>query len=211
MDNLIGHTITVFLAFFAVMNPIANAAAFVGLTGGQDKAARKQTAFKSIVTAFCIILFFCILGKTIFELFGITLPALRITGGVLIFLVGFHMLQGQPSKMHLPQRVPDEGDSTDEPNVAISPLAIPILAGPGTIATAMNYSATGGYLQSAITIAAFSLLCVITFVAFLSGDRLIQILGRSGMDVVTRLMGLILAVVGTQMLIQGIHDAKSLF
>ena len=211
MDNLIGHSITVFLAFFAVMNPIANAAAFVGLTGGQDKAARKQTALKSVVTAFCIILFFCMLGKTIFELFGITLPALRITGGVLIFLVGFHMLQGQPSKMHHPQKVPTEDDPTDETNVAISPLAIPILAGPGTIATAMNYSATGGYLQSAITIAAFSLLCVITFVAFLSGDRLIQILGRSGMDVVTRLMGLILAVVGTQMLIQGIHDAKSLF
>ena len=188
MDNLIGHSITVFLAFFAVMNPIANAAAFVGLTGGQDQAARKQTALKSVVTAFCIILFFCMLGKTIFELFGITLPALRITGGVLIFLVGFHMLQGQPSKMHFPQKVPTEDDPADETNVAISPLAIPILAGPGTIATAMNYSATGGYVQSAITIAAFSLLCVITFVAFLSGDRLLQIFGRSGMDVVTRLM-----------------------
>ena len=211
MDSLIGHSITVFLAFFAVMNPIANAAAFVGLTGGQDNASRKQTAIRSILTAFCIILFFCILGKAIFELFGITLPALRITGGVLIFLVGFHMLQGQPSKMHAPQDDPAEGDPTEEPNVAISPLAIPILAGPGTIATAMNYSATGSYVQSAITIAAFSVLCVITFVAFLSGDRLIRILGRSGMDVVTRLMGLILAVVGTQMLIQGIHDAKSLF
>ena len=211
MDNLIGHSITVFLAFFAVMNPIANAAAFVGLTGNQDKAARKKTALKSIVTAFCIILFFCILGKTIFELFGITLPALRITGGVLIFLVGFHMLQGQPSKMHLPQKDPAEDNPTDETNVAISPLAIPILAGPGTIATAMNYSATGSHAENAITIAAFPLLCVITFLAFLSGDRLIQILGRSGMDVVTRLMGLILAVVGTQMLIQGIHDAKNLF
>ena len=120
MDNLIGHSITVFLAFFAVMNPIANAAAFVGLTGGQDQAARKQTALKSVVTAFCIILFFCMLGKTIFELFGITLPALRITGGVLIFLVGFHMLQGQPSKMHLPQKVPTEDDPADETNVAIS-------------------------------------------------------------------------------------------
>ncbi|MCK5361499.1 MAG: MarC family protein [Gammaproteobacteria bacterium] len=211
MDSLIGHSITVFLAFFAVMNPIANAAAFIGLTGGQDNASRKQTAIRSILTAFCIILFFCILGKAIFELFGITLPALRITGGVLIFLVGFHMLQGQPSKMHVPQEGPAERDPTEEPNVAISPLAIPILAGPGTIATAINYSATGSYVQSAITIAAFSVLCVITFVAFLSGDRLIRILGRSGMDVVTRLMGLILAVVGTQMLIRGIHGAKSLF
>lgn len=211
MDNLIGHSISVFLAFFAVMNPIANAAVFAGLTGSEDDESRKKIAFKSLITAFCIILFFCVLGKAIFELFGITLPALRITGGVLIFLVGFHMLQGQPSKIHHPEKNPIEGDSTENSNVAISPLAIPILAGPGTIATALNYSATGSYLQSAITVVAFSALCVITFAAFLSGDRLVRILGKSGMDVVTRLMGLILAVVGTQMLIQGIHDARNLF
>jgi multiple antibiotic resistance protein len=211
MDNLIGHSISVFLAFFAVMNPIANAAVFVGLTGDEDDASRKRIALKSIITAFCIILFFCVLGKAIFDLFGITLPALRITGGVLIFLVGFHMLQGQPSKIHHPQKDPAENDSHGDTNVAISPLAIPILGGPGTIATALNYSATGSYPQIAVTIAAFSVLCLITYVAFLSGDRLVRILGKSGMDVVTRLMGLILAVVGTQMLIQGIHDARNLF
>lgn len=210
MDNLIGHSISVFLAFFAVMNPIANAAVFVGLAGDEDDASRKQIALKSIITAFCIILFFCILGKAIFELFGISLPALRITGGVLIFIVGFHMLQGQPSKFHHPQKDSADDESGDETNVAISPLAIPILAGPGTIATALNYSATGSHMQGIVTIAAFSVLCVITFAAFLSGDRLVRILGKSGMDVVTRLMGLILAVVGTQMLIQGIHGARDL-
>lgn len=210
VDNVIGHSISVFLAFFAVMNPISNAAVFVGLTGDQDHGSRKAIALKSVITAFCIILFFCILGNAIFNLFGITLPALRITGGVLIFLVGFHMLQGQPSKIHHPETDPAQSDSADETNVAISPLAIPILAGPGTIATAMNYSATGSYAQSAITITAFSVLCVITFLAFVSGERLIQILGKSGMDVVTRMMGLILAVVGTQMLIEGIHAAGKL-
>ena len=210
MDSLVGHTVSVFLAFFAVMNPIANAAVFVGLTGDQDHGSRKAIALKSVITAFGIILFFCVLGKTIFDLFGITLPALRITGGVLIFLVGFHMLQGQPSKIHHPEKLPTQGEPTDDTNVAISPLAIPILAGPGTIATAMNYSATGSYVQSTITIAAFSVLCVITFLAFVSGERLIQILGKSGMDVVTRMMGLILAVVGTQMLIKGIQAAGKL-
>ena len=210
MDNVIGHSISVFLAFFAVMNPISNSAVFVGLTGDQDHGSRTTIALKSVITAFCIILFFCILGNAIFHLFGITLPALRITGGVLIFLVGFHMLQGQPSKIHHPETDPAQSDPKDETNVAISPLAIPILAGPGTIATAMNYSATGSYAQIAITIAAFSVLCVITFLAFVSGERLIQILGKSGMDVVTRMMGLILAVVGTQMLIEGIQSAVKL-
>jgi multiple antibiotic resistance protein len=210
MDNLVAHSISVFLAFFAVMNPIANAAVFVSLTASEDDASRKKIAFKSLITAFCIILFFCVLGKAIFELFGITLPALRMTGGVLIFLVGFHMLQGRPSKFHHPDTDAANGDASENSNVAISPLAIPILAGPGTIATALNYSATGSHLQSAVTILAFSVLCVATFLAFLSGDRLVGILGKSGMDVVTRLMGLILAVVGTQMLIQGIHDARNL-
>lgn len=211
MDNLIGHSISVFLAFFAVMNPVSNAAVFVGLTGDQDKAARKKIAFQSVLTAFGIIFFFCILGKTIFELFGISLPAFRITGGVLIFLVGFHMLQGRSSKLHQPEMDPGKSDPANGAKVAISPLAIPILAGPGTIATAMNYSATGSYAQSAVTVAAFSMLCVITYLAFISGEQLIRILGKSGMDVVTRLMGLILAVVGTQMLIQGIHDAGNLY
>lgn len=211
MSDLVEHSISVFLAFFAVMNPIANAAVFIGLTGEQDAASRKRVAVKSLLTAFCIILFFCVLGKAIFELFGITLPALRITGGVLIFLVGFHMLHGQASKIHHPEKRAVEDDSTQSSDVAISPLAIPILAGPGTIATALNYSATGSYVQSVITVAAFSALCVITCVAFLSGEQLVKMLGRSGMDVVTRLMGLILAVVGTQMLIQGIHDARDLF
>ena len=216
MRDLIGHTITVFLALSAVMNPIANAAAFIGLTGDCDQASRKRIALKSIVTAFGIVLFFCVLGKAIFELFGIGLPAFRITGGVLIFLVGFQMLQGKQSNMHHPEPgSPGQGsmgsDSAQPPDVAISPLAIPILAGPGTIATAMNYSATGGYVQSAVTVAAFFVLCIITFLAFLSGETLMRVLGHSGIDVVTRLMGLILAVVGTQMLLQGIHDATKLF
>lgn len=211
MKTLIVHSVTVFLAFFAVMNPIANAAAFVGLTADQDRVTRKRTAIQSMITAFCIILFFCVLGKAIFELFGITLPALRITGGVLIFLVGYHMLEGKPSKLHHPGEGSADNDSSQGANVAISPLAIPILAGPGTIATALNYSATGSLAEGAVTIAAFSVLCLITLAAFLSGDRLIKLLGASGMDVITRLMGLILAVVGTQMLIEGIHDAKGLF
>lgn len=208
MDKLSGDSITVFLAFFAVMNPIANAAAFIGLTAGVESAERRRIARKSVIAAFFIILFFCVLGKAIFELFGLTLPAFRITGGILIFLIGFHMLHGQSSRIHHPEKAAEPADEDDGGNVAISPLAIPILAGPGTIATALNYSATGSYVEGAITVVAFSVLCVITYVAFLSGDRLVRVLGDSGMDVVTRLMGLILAVVGTQMLIEGLRGAK---
>ena len=208
MKAFAAHSITVFLAFFAVMNPVSNAAVFVGLTADQDAAMRKKTAYRAVATAFCIILLFCVLGNAIFQLFGISLPAFRIAGGVLIALVGYHMLQGQSSRLHHPGKDPTKASSGGQSDVAISPLALPILAGPGTIATAVNYSATGNVWQVVVTVAAFTLLCAITLAAFLSGDRLIGFLGHKGMDLVTRLMGLILAVVGVQMLIEGVRGAK---
>jgi multiple antibiotic resistance protein len=84
MDDLFGHTVSVFLGFFAIMNPIANAPVFLGLTAGDDKAVTRQVARNAILVTFVLIVIFCVLGKLIFELFGITLPAFRITGGVLV-------------------------------------------------------------------------------------------------------------------------------
>ncbi|MCG9582679.1 MarC family protein [Vibrio europaeus] len=207
MHDLTTTAVTVFMGFFAMMNPIANTAVFVGMTGQQTAEQRKQTAFKALATAFAIVAAFSFLGKGIFEVFGITLPALRLAGGILVFLVGYHMLQGNSSKMHSH----DSEEASQDGDIAISPLALPILAGPGTIATAMNYSASGDIFSIVVTIAAFALLCLITFVCFLFGPKLVDKLGESGINIVTRLMGLILTVIGMQMLIQGVHDAYILF
>ncbi|WP_162048648.1 MarC family protein [Vibrio taketomensis] len=197
---------TVFMGFFAMMNPIANTAVFVGLTGDQSLSERRKTASKSLICAFVIVALFSLLGKGIFDLFGITLPALRLAGGILVFLVGYHMLQGNQSSMHSDNSSEHKGG-----DIAISPLALPILAGPGTIATAMNYSASGDMLHIVTTISAFALLCLITFVCFLYGPKLVDKLGESGISITTRLMGLILTVIGMQMVIQGVHDAMELF
>ncbi|MGF1786261.1 MarC family protein [Photobacterium swingsii] len=210
MHEITTMAVTVFMGFFAMMNPIANTAVFVGMTGNQTASQRQKTAVKALATAFFIIAAFSFLGKGIFELFGITLPALRLSGGILVFLVGYHMLQGSPSKLHThsPSDVTDtEDEANDGKDIAISPLALPILAGPGTIATAMNYSASGEMLHIIITITAFASLCLITFICFLYGPKLIDKIGESGISITTRLMGLILTVIGMQMLIQGVHDA----
>ncbi|MGW8195875.1 MAG: MarC family protein, partial [Desulforhopalus sp.] len=95
--------------------------------------------------------------------------------------------------------------------VAITPLAMPILAGPGTIATAMNYASAGGVSEFAVTVMAFFILCVISYLFFVYGERLIQHIGQNGLKVITRLMGLILAVIGVQMLIDGIGGAVTAF
>ena len=203
MDGLLQHSIVVFLGFFAIMNPIANTAVFVGLTATETSASQRQIAFKGLLIAFCIVISFALLGKAIFHLFGITLPALQITGGVLVFLIGYQMLHGETSKMH-------QAGGHSAQDIAVSPLAVPLLAGPGTIATAMNYAAAGGWGETLLTIAAFAALSVITFFCFIFGQRMVQVIGASGISIVTRLMGLILAVIGTQMLITGINGAVAL-
>ena len=95
------------------------------------------------------------------EVFGITLPAFRIAGGILVFMVGYHMLSGEHSTMHHPKNLHEINDSKPDTSIAISPLAVPIFAGPGTIATAMNYSAKGSYTEVVITIVAFALICAL--------------------------------------------------
>ena len=198
------------MGFFAIMNPIANTPVFLGLTADDSPEIKRRVAAKALLLTFTLIVVFCLLGRIIFDLFGITLPAFQITGGILVFLIGFQMLHGEQSKVHSPVTGDKESSLQGELSVAVTPLAIPILGGPGTIATAMNFSSTGGLTEVIITTAAFALLCLITYIFFVAGERLVHLLGDNGLSVITRLMGLILAVIGTQMVITGIEGAIKL-
>lgn len=207
MREIIGHALSVFMGFFAIMNPIANTPIFLGLTASDSPQVRRMVAFKALLLAFALIVVFSLVGKLVFELFGITLAAFRIMGGVLVALIGYQMLHGEQSAVHQPTTADAQASMDAALSVAVTPLAIPILAGPGTIATAMSFASGGGIAEVLVTIAAFGLLCVVTFVFFVYGERLVRFLGQSGLNVVTRIMGLILAVIGVQMLIAGIGGA----
>jgi len=183
------------------MNPIANTPVFLGLVGDRDAAERKKIAKTSCLTAFFIVVAFVVLGKYLFELFGITIPAFKITGGILLFHVGFDMLQSKPSKIHSQGNVePDDG-------VAISPLAIPILAGPGTIVTAMSNITSGGFIQVAVIIVIFAVMILLTYIAFILSDTIVKKVGEHLIMVIGKIMGLILAIIGTGMAIDGIKLA----
>jgi len=210
MHSFLQHPVTVFMGFFAIMNPIANVPIFLGLTDAFDNQTRKAVALRSVAAAFVVVVVFSVAGKMIFELFGITLPAFRIAGGSLIVLIGFHMLQGDQSRVHHLREEDNRKILEAELSVAISPLAVPILAGPGTIATAMNFSAGRGMADMAVTIAAFGILCAITYVFFIFGERFVTSIGAGILGFITRLMGLILAVIGVQMIIDGLHGAFKL-
>ena len=207
MDSPVTHFSTVLMALFAIMNPIANAPIFVGLTDGLDAVTRRAIALRAVLFAFVIVAAFTILGREIFAVFGITLPAFRIAGGILVALVGYHLLQGQESGVHTPS-AEDNAKSRDAAlGIAITPLALPVLAGPGTIATAMNFSADSTLPEIVRVLAALALVCAATWAAFVGSEPLVRFLGQNAIKVISRLMGLILAVIGVQMLIVGIRGA----
>jgi len=198
MSDILTYSISIFTGFFAIMNPISNIPIFISLTEGADKETKQKVNKKAVLTAFIIIAVFVILGKFIFQLFGITIPAFKITGGILIFYVGFEMLQSKKSNVkHLKETNFDE-------NVAVSPLAIPILAGPGTIVTAMNFVSHSSYVNIGLVILIFAFMCVLTYVAFSLSDFIARKIGDNVISVIGKIMGLIIAIIGTTMIIQGI-------
>ena len=203
MEDLIPYSLTVFMSFFAVMNPIANTPIFLGLTAGENSESKKKIARTASITAFIIVVSFIIAGKYIFELFGLTIPAFKITGGIIIFYIGFQMLMSQKSKMH-------RNDPEEKNNVAISPLAIPILAGPGTIVAAMNNVTNASYLQIGIIISIFALMIFLTYLAFTFSDLIVKKIGTDLISVIGKLMGLIHAIIGTGMVVDGINLAFKL-
>ena len=209
VSTLLLHAGTTFMGFLAIMNPIANTSIFIGLTAGDDAGTKRAVARNSLLLSFLIIAIVSVLGKLIFELFGITLPAFRITGGILVFFIGLQMLQGSQSSAQKPSDSDLQKSRDAQLAVAVSPLAVPILAGPGTIAAAMNFAAAGGTAEVAITIGAFAVLCVVTYFCFVSGHPMIKFLGQTAVNGITRIMGLILATVGTQMVIAGIYGLSA--
>ncbi len=212
MSAFMGHAFSVFMAFFAIMNPIANTPVFLGLTAEDDSATRRKIALKALILSLVIIVVFSAAGKLIFHLFGITLSAFRIMGGILVAIVGYQMLHGgNHSSIQHPSEEDKQNSLKAELEVAITPLAMPILAGPGTIATAMSFASDGGLSGFLVTVGAFVVLCAISYAFFISGERIVKYIGENGIKVITRLMGLILAVIGVQMLIQGVGGAVTAF
>lgn len=198
MENIITFSITVFTGFFAITNPISNMTVFVSLTKGADKKTKSEINKKANIIAFIIVAVFIVLGKYIFELFNISIPAFKITGGILIFFIGFDMLQSKQSNVKSLEHVHINED------IAVSPLAIPILAGPGTIVTAMNFVSNAAPLQMFLVIAIFGSMSLITYFTFKLSDFIVKLVGHNVISVIGKIMGLIIAIIGTGMIIQGI-------
>jgi multiple antibiotic resistance protein len=212
IHDLYLHGITVFMGFFAMLNPIGNLPVFLGMVQDFDARTQKKIALRAVLAAFIIITVFTVFGHIIFRMFGITLPAFQIAGGIIVFIIGFQMLNAKENPIH--SQTQEEKDLQREAasDMAISPLGIPLLAGPGTISTAMNFvGVEKSILNVILVIAIFGLMCLITYLLFVSSNVLAKKIGPSMLKVVSRIMGLILAVIAVQMLINGIEGTIKLF
>ncbi|MBN1142938.1 MAG: MarC family protein [Bacteroidales bacterium] len=195
---------TVFLGFFAILNPIGNTPVFMSMVGDADRGIIKKVAFKSVLVAFVIITLFSLFGHIIFRLFNITLPAFQIAGGIIVFFIGYDLLKGKSSNAQR-SKVLDTSSAYEE--MAVSPLGIPLLAGPGTISTAMNFVGQGkSFMITLLVILVFAIVCVITYWMFIVSHRIADKLKPSLIKAISRIMGLILAVIAVQMIINGVFN-----
>ena len=191
-----------FMAFFAIMNPISNLPAYMALVADDSQKISRKIAFKSLLIAFIIITVFIFSGDFIFKVFGITIVSFRIAGGILVAVIGYHMINGNHSPSY--KGMEQQAVNSDPMSIAISPLAMPLFAGPGTITTALSL-ANGGLRNQLITVVAFAILCVITYLLLRSAKQIAGFLGENLMKIITKMMGLLLFSIGIQMIIVSVQ------
>jgi multiple antibiotic resistance protein len=193
-----------FTSLLFIVDPLAAVPAYLVITQDESSAQRRRTALLACAGMAVILLLFTAAGSFIFRLFGITLPAFRIAGGLILWLVALDMLHAQRSTQEGREEL-TEGQAKEE--VALTPLAIPMLAGPGAISTAMVLaSQSKTYVELGAVYGSILLTAVVSYVTLRLGARLIEVLGRTGIRVLTRIMGLLLAAIATQFILTGISE-----
>jgi len=191
--------IIAFVTLFVIIDPIGLAPLFVALTHGMDARTRRGIAIRACVIAAMLLVLFAALGEAVLGFVGISMPAFRIAGGILLFLTALDMLFERRSK-----RREDQADERPDPSVF--PLAIPLIAGPGAIASVILLTGEMGGLQGfATTVLVMAAVLGIVFALFMVAGLLERALGRTGINVVTRLLGMLLAALAVQFVLDGLR------
>lgn len=204
MESYLPFILTVFAGLFATIDPLGNLPLFMSLTAGADDKIKGKIALKSSLYGLLILIVFALFGKYIFDIFQITIPAFKIAGGLLLFYIGFFMIF--PKEGNGGKAVPQ--DDKYYHDIAISPLAIPLIAGPSSIVAIMNFvSDADSMMMEGIVVVFALIICLITYVLFLSSKYIVKYLGENMINVISKLMGLILTILSVDMVIEGIKLA----
>ena len=196
--------------FFTLINPIGIAPILLVMTERFSKEEKINIARKGSLTAFITLIIFSILGSVIFNFFGITIEAFQIMGGILFFRSGFRMSEAKIGRSRTTPTEREESQESDD--LAISPIGIPLIAGPGAITASMLLSSQTPQLYSYATLGvSIFLVLAVVYLILRNGGLLMKALGYTGMRVIQRLMGLVLMVIAVQFVINGVMSILSQF
>ncbi|MEG1543125.1 MAG: MarC family protein, partial [Tannerellaceae bacterium] len=192
MDNLLPFALLCFTSFFTLTNPLGTMPVFLTMTNGMEESERKTIVKRATIVSFITLMVFTFSGQFLFKFFGISTNGFRIAGGFIIFTIGYDMLQARYAKAKLKE----EEVKTYVNDISITPLAIPMLCGPGAIANGIMLMDDANTLtKKGLLIGIIALVYFITFLILRASTRLIKLLGETGNNVMMRLMGLILMVI----------------
>lgn len=205
------YILIAFPALFVILNPFVTASSFISMTVGLNEEAQIRIAKRACWTALISILVFGFAGHLIFRIFNITVEAFRIAGGIILFTVGFQMLKASPFRMRQVERLKDEAAKKPDQDIGIVPLGIPIMCGPGTITTVLVLTAEiewkaklTGMLQMTGLMISSVLSVILIYFILINSSKLMDVLKKTGIEVLTRIMGLFLTVIATQFVINGV-------
>lgn len=201
MNELLSFGLLAFASFFSLINPLGIMPVFMTMTADLTDAQRKITARKASIVAFITLMFFAFSGQLLFKFFGISVDSFRIVGGVIFFLIGMDMLQARIGKVKLKS----SEVKTYVNDISITPLAIPILCGPGAITNSIVLMEDATSIpQKIVLVAAVKAVMLITFLFLLGSTKIIKVLGETGNNVLMRLMGLIVMVIAVEFFFAGL-------
>ena len=190
-----------FASFITILNPLGVMPVFMTMTAELSDKQRKQTATKAVFIAFVILLVFAFGGQLLFKFFGISVNGFRIVGGIIFFIIGYDMLHARFSKL----KMEDDMVKSYAEDISITPLAIPIIAGPGAITNSivlMEDSNT--FILKIILILTIAVTLLITLLVLLSAGKIIKLLGETGNKIMIKLMGLIMMVIAVEFFFAGL-------
>lgn len=200
--------VSAFVTFLVVIDPPGCAPIYVGLTQGASAAHRRAMAVRSVLIAAAILLFFGLFGEDLLRALGISLSAFRIAGGIMLFLIAIDMVFEKRTERR--ENRAQEVSESDIEDVSVFPMAIPMIAGPGSIASVMLLMARSeGLQESLVVLGALAVTLVLTLLALLAAGPLMRLLGHRMEAMITRLLGVILAALAAQFVIDGIERSFS--
>jgi len=205
VHDAISFALVAFSSLIVIINPVMVTSVFITLTANARPEAKRAIIRKTTLIAFIVLLVFAVSGTLIFKFFSITIGAFQIAGGIILFSVAMGMLHAQTSRTKQTPEEMDEAMSRED--IAVVPLAIPIVSGPGAITTVVVLSGeTRAIANMAILFLAIVVAMVIVFVMLRNAARIQRFVGPSGLNIATRLMGLVLAAVAVQFVIRGVES-----